>query len=113
MKSLRDDGVYVNGQLLPYSKPLSADPGGRKPPAIREVYTLGKSELLLMTDRSASSFDGRYFGAVTKSQIISTVLPVMTSGKRIGELIWDYFIRVRRRRKKIWKCYFKNNRGIF
>ncbi|HGX0655776.1 TPA: S26 family signal peptidase, partial [Escherichia coli] len=38
----------------------------------------GKSELLLMTDRSASSFDGRYFGAVTKSQIISTILPVMT-----------------------------------
>jgi conjugative transfer signal peptidase TraF len=76
--AFRDDGVYVNGQLLPYSKPLSADPGGRKLPAIREVYTLGKSELLLMTDRSASSFDGRYFGAVTKSQVISTVLPVIT-----------------------------------
>ncbi|HDK0470745.1 TPA: S26 family signal peptidase, partial [Escherichia coli] len=40
--------------------------------------TLGKSELLLMTDRSASSFDGRYFGAVTRKQIVSAVLPVIT-----------------------------------
>ncbi|EBM5962850.1 TPA: conjugative transfer signal peptidase TraF [Salmonella enterica subsp. enterica serovar 16:l,v:-] len=76
--AFRADGVYVNGKLLPYSKPFSVDPGGRELPAIREVYTLGKTELLLMTDRSPSSFDGRYFGAVTTSQIISTVLPVFT-----------------------------------
>ncbi|EAT5352689.1 conjugative transfer signal peptidase TraF [Salmonella enterica] len=76
--AFRDDGVYVNGQALPYSKPLSVDPGGRELPAIREVYTLSKSELLLMTDRSPSSFDGRYFGAVTTSQIISAVSPVIT-----------------------------------
>ncbi|EAT8674963.1 TPA: conjugative transfer signal peptidase TraF [Escherichia coli] len=76
--AFRDDGVYVNGNLLPYSKPFSVDPGGRNLPALREVYTLGKSELLLMTDRSPSSFDGRYFGAVTTSQIISAVSPVFT-----------------------------------
>ncbi|EAM5005958.1 conjugative transfer signal peptidase TraF [Salmonella enterica] len=76
--AFRDDGVYVNGNLLPYSKPFSVDPGGRNLPALREVYTLGKSELLLMTDRSPSSFDGRYFGAVTTSQIISAISPVFT-----------------------------------
>lgn len=74
--AFRDDGVYVNGQPLPYSKPLHVDPGGRELPAIREVYTLSKSELLLMTDSSPSSFDGRYFGAVTTSQVISAVTPV-------------------------------------
>ncbi|EJA8139881.1 conjugative transfer signal peptidase TraF [Escherichia coli] len=76
--AFRRDGVYVNGQLLPYSKPLSVDPGGRPLPIRNEVYTLSKSELLLMTDRSASSFDGRYFGPVTASQIISTVSPIIT-----------------------------------
>lgn len=76
--AFRNDGVHVNGKLLPYSKPFSVDPGGRNLPALREVYTLSKSELLLMTDRSPSSFDARYFGAVTASQIISTVIPVLT-----------------------------------
>ncbi len=76
--AFRDSGVYVNGQVLPYSKPLSIDPGGRPLPAIREVHTLSKSEVLLMTDQSASSFDGRYFGAVTTSHIISAVKPVLT-----------------------------------
>ncbi|MFP1883516.1 conjugative transfer signal peptidase TraF [Lonsdalea quercina] len=72
------DGVYVNGQLLPYSKPLSVDPAGRKLPAIRKVFRLSKSELLLMTDRSPSSFDARYFGPISMSQIISTVSPLLT-----------------------------------
>ncbi|PVZ82670.1 conjugative transfer signal peptidase TraF [Serratia sp. S1B] len=70
------NGVYVNGQLLPYSKPLSVDPGGRPMRIRNEVLTLGKSELLLMTDQSPSSFDGRYFGTVTTSQVISTITPV-------------------------------------
>jgi len=76
--AFRDDAVYVNGQPLPYSKPLNVDPGGRELPAVREIHTLSKSELLLMTDRSPSSFDGRYFGAVTTSQVISVVSPVIT-----------------------------------
>jgi conjugative transfer signal peptidase TraF len=72
------DGVFVNGQLLPYSKPLNVDPGGRALPVLREVYTLEISEILLMTDQSPSSFDGRYFGPVTASQIISTITPLLT-----------------------------------
>nr|AGH89291.1 TraF DNA processing protein, signal peptidase [uncultured bacterium] len=74
--AFRDDGVYVNGQLLPYSKPLNVDPGGRPLPIRNEVLILDKSELLLMTDQSPSSFDGRYFGPVTTSQVISTISPV-------------------------------------
>ncbi|EEC2753769.1 conjugative transfer signal peptidase TraF [Salmonella enterica] len=76
--AFRNDGIYVNGTLLPYSKPLSADPGGRPLPMIRELYTLSKNEILLMTDQSPSSFDGRYFGTVTTSQIKSKVIPLFT-----------------------------------
>ncbi|HZZ03535.1 S26 family signal peptidase [Paraburkholderia sp.] len=43
-----------------------------------ERYTLGESELLLMTDRSATSFDARYFGPVTSAQVKAVIRPVWT-----------------------------------
>lgn len=72
-------GVTVNGELLPHSKPLPVDTAGRPLPRMSaERYTLGESELLLMTDRSATSFDARYFGPVTRAQVKSVIRPVFT-----------------------------------
>jgi conjugative transfer signal peptidase TraF len=77
--SVTPDGVTVNGKLLPNSKPLPADGAGRPlPHRSAERYTLGTSELLLMTDRSATSFDARYFGPVTRDQVKSVIRPVFT-----------------------------------
>ncbi|WP_343463279.1 conjugative transfer signal peptidase TraF [Pantoea sp.] len=74
--AFRDSGVYVNGQRLAFSTPLSRDPSGRLLPALRMEHQMGKSELLLMTDQSASSFDARYFGPVTLSQMVAVVSPL-------------------------------------
>jgi type IV secretory pathway protease TraF len=41
-------------------------------------YTLKASELLLMSDVSATSFDGRYFGPVDLSQIRGVIKPLVT-----------------------------------
>ncbi|WP_322075504.1 conjugative transfer signal peptidase TraF [Burkholderia cenocepacia] len=72
-------GVTVNDELLPFSTPLSADGVGRPLPRMSaERYTLGESELLLMTDRSATSFDARYFGPVTRVQVKSVIRPILT-----------------------------------
>ncbi|CAE6823220.1 hypothetical protein R69658_05945 [Paraburkholderia aspalathi] len=72
-------GVTVNGDLLPHTKPLPADSAGRPLPHMSdERYTLGDSELLLMTDRSATSFDARYFGPVTRAQVKAVIRPVVT-----------------------------------
>lgn len=77
--SVTPQGVTVNGALLPYSKPLLADGVGRPLPRMSdERYTLGESELLLMTDSSATSFDARYFGAITREQVKSVIRPVFT-----------------------------------
>lgn len=72
-------GVTVNGLLLPYSKPLPQDGEGRRMPAFQaSTYTLGNLELLLMSDVSGTSFDGRYFGPVNVAQVQSVIHPVFT-----------------------------------
>jgi conjugative transfer signal peptidase TraF len=74
-----DEGVSVNGELLPASMPLETDKAGRMLPRYPfNDYTLGKSELLLMSNVSATSFDGRYFGPVNLSQIRGVIRPVIT-----------------------------------
>lgn len=73
-----DEGVYVNDELLPFSRPFDADSAGRALPVIRTDYRLGDSELLLMTDISPTSFDSRYFGLINRSQIVGVIRPVIT-----------------------------------
>lgn len=77
--SIADDGVRVNGALLPLSVPLAADKAGRALPRYpARAFTVGSSELLLMSDVSGTSFDGRYFGPVSRSQITTVLRPVFT-----------------------------------
>ena len=75
---ITDDGVHVNGELLPFSAPLSSDKYGRPLPVLRAAYELGDSDLLLMTDVSYKSFDARYFGLINRSQIRGVIRPVFT-----------------------------------
>lgn len=77
--SASNEGVRVNNKLLPLSTPRPTDLGGRLLPHFKiDNYTLNENELLLMSDVSASSFDGRYFGLVDRSQIRTVLRPVIT-----------------------------------
>ena len=77
--AVADDGVRVNGELLPLSAPIKADKAGRPLPRYpSNRYTLGQAEVLLMSDVSATSFDGRYFGPIQRSQIQTVIRPVLT-----------------------------------
>ncbi len=77
--SVADEGVRVNGRLLPDSTPVKADKAGRPLPRYRASrHVLGNSELLLMSDASANSFDGRYFGPINRSQIRAVIRPLIT-----------------------------------
>lgn len=76
---ISDTGVSVNGTLLPFSAPLNEDKAGRPLPRYQSAnFVIGNSELLLMSDRSGTSFDGRYFGPVNRAQIKTVIVPVMT-----------------------------------
>ncbi|MDR0867393.1 MAG: conjugative transfer signal peptidase TraF [Planctomycetota bacterium] len=74
-------GVTVNGAMLPNSKPLKFDGGGRplKPVTLTD-YRLAVGEVLLMSDYSPQSFDARYFGVQNEADITGTARPVW---------IWD------------------------
>lgn len=77
--SIADEGVRVNGELLPFSAPIKADKSGR--PLTRyhtPRFTLDTSEVLLMSDVSSTSFDARYFGPINRSQIKTVISPVIT-----------------------------------
>ena len=77
--SFAADGVRVNGALLPRSAPLPTDAAGRPLPVYRaDPRPLGDAEVLLMSDVSDTSFDGRYFGPIARSQIEAAILPVLT-----------------------------------
>lgn len=76
--SVADDGVRVNGDLLPYSLPTELDGAGRPMPRLRAEMVLRESDVLLMTDINRGSFDGRYFGPIDRSQIVGVLRPVIT-----------------------------------
>lgn len=77
--TIDNEGVRVNGELLPLSTPIAADKAGRPLPRYQaDSFTLGGSELLLMSDVSAISFDGRYFGPINRLQIKGVIRPVFT-----------------------------------
>lgn len=77
--SINPSGVWVNNQLVAHSTPFAADEQGRVLPKLnyRQV-PLKNSQVLLMTDQSALSFDGRYFGLINSTQVKAVIKPVLT-----------------------------------
>ena len=77
--SVTDEGVLINGKLIPASQPFEADSMGRPLPRFRVTdHVLASTELLLMSDTNSRSFDARYFGPVHRAHIQSRVYPVWT-----------------------------------
>ena len=58
---------------------LKRDAGGRALPRFRAERTpLGATEVLLMSEVSGTSFDGRYFGPIDRSHIVTVVSLLIT-----------------------------------
>lgn len=77
--SVTDEGVTINGTLLPASQPSEADSMGRPLPRFRITdHVLAPTELVLMSDTNGRSFDARYFGPVHRMHIQSLIHPVWT-----------------------------------
>ena len=70
-----DDGLYVNGERIPDSKPLSHDKHGNPLPKIRGVRVVQSGDYLLM-GQHPKSLDSRYLGFFNASQLQYKVKPV-------------------------------------
>src|SRR5699024_10476250 len=61
--TINSDGVYVNSELLPYSKPIDIDGNGD----LLDIYSVKNEKIkqdfyLVMTNINPYSFDSRYYG---------------------------------------------------
>lgn len=74
--SIDSSGVFVNSNKLPLSEPLSIDDRAQFMPQFRlPSRLLESSEILLMANIHARSFDARYFGLVDQKHIVARVKP--------------------------------------
>ncbi len=75
--SVTDDGVFINGVLLPNTKPLLCDNIGDPLPRLRFTgYTLKENEAFFISDHMPRSYDARYFGVQETRQIVEVLVPV-------------------------------------
>jgi conjugative transfer signal peptidase TraF len=61
--TVTDDGVEINGQPVPNSRPLDLDTQGQALPHVRGIFVLKQGEIWTAGEHS-NSFDSRYFGLV-------------------------------------------------
>ena len=80
--TISENGVTVNNVFLPLSIPLKSDRQGNKLPQLNINSILNKSEILLLSDVSKTSFDARYFGILNKQQIKNVIKPVWILGEK-------------------------------
>jgi conjugative transfer signal peptidase TraF len=73
------DAVTVNGQRLPGSSTATRDSLGRElPHVVWGRHVVGANELWLVSTRVPNSWDSRYLGPISTSQVWSVARPVWT-----------------------------------
>lgn len=76
--SVSDDGVRVNGELVPNSAPARRDAHGRFLPRFPKVsYVVKPDQVWLVSSYNPASFDSRYFGPVSASLVDGRARPVL------------------------------------
>ena len=77
--SVTDDGIIINGVLIPNTKPLTHDNIGDPLPRFRIAnYMLKENEALFVSNHLPRSYDARYFGIQETRQIVEVLVPVWT-----------------------------------
>ncbi|MGE3476036.1 MAG: S26 family signal peptidase [Rhodospirillaceae bacterium] len=71
-----DAGVSIDGKLVATRR--ASDGIGRVLPAWSGCQTLADGQVFLLAETSSDSFDGRYFGPISVTQIIAKVRPLWT-----------------------------------
>jgi conjugative transfer signal peptidase TraF len=74
-------GLYLNGLLVPRTRPVARDSRGR---AVAHYpfgrYVVGRGDVWLFSSHHPMSFDSRYFGPVSSDRIRARIRPLWTRG---------------------------------
>lgn len=77
--SVTPEGIFVNGVLVPGSRPLDRDHRGRSLPRLAPGPHRVESGTLWIVGSSDRSFDSRYIGAVASNSVLAHVRPIWTT----------------------------------
>lgn len=79
---IKPEGVRVNGRLQMHSQVLTTDLRGRPmPKPDNESFQLKLGQVLMLSDYSGLSFDARYFGSISRGQLLEVVRPLLVREK--------------------------------
>lgn len=78
--------ITVNGRYV--GKARKADSRGRNLPAWQGCRTLKAGDIFVMNPRAQDSFDGRYFGALGRENLLGRAVPVWTDEEGAGAHVW-------------------------
>lgn len=73
-----DGGITVNGEWRAHAR--ARDRQGRSLPRWRGCHIVARDELFLLNAEHSGSLDGRYFGAVPRSNVLGRAIPLWTTG---------------------------------
>jgi conjugative transfer signal peptidase TraF len=78
-----DDGMHVNGALVPNSKPVAVDGNGAAMPSLHQgAYAVREGEVWVVSSYTPWSFDSRYFGPIQTAAIRGQARPIWTREDR-------------------------------
>ena len=78
---LTEEGLSVNGRLMPRTEPVQADSKGRRVVHYPYgVYTVARNEVWLYSPYHRMSFDSRYFGPIPTANVTSRIVAIWTTG---------------------------------
>jgi conjugative transfer signal peptidase TraF len=78
----RAGALSINGRWR--APVLDRDPRGKQLPQWRGCRALGKGEFFVFSDRIPNSFDSRYYGPVTRAEIVGVFQPLLTTSDAPG-----------------------------
>jgi conjugative transfer signal peptidase TraF len=82
-----DRGVQVHGELLAGTEPQLADSGGRPLPRLSVDPAPLAPGQVIVTAPHPRSFDSRYFGSISTSQIVAVVDPATVGHRSLGRVV--------------------------
>lgn len=78
--------ITINGERAGLARPH--DSRARPLPTWQGCRIIGADEIFVMNRRAAGSFDGRYLGPISRSDVIGRASPVWTDETGDGEHVW-------------------------